>query len=101
MIDNLEINFIDCEMTGLNANLHEIISFGHVKIRQFLKDGQINFEIISEEEIKLQLERPEIAEPEALHVNKYEKSKWVGALSQMDGMREIKNRIVKDTERDG
>ena len=82
------IHFIDTETTGLSPYKHEIISVGVVDV------DRDTLEIIAESEYKLHPEHLELADPVALRVNKYNSDDWQDAMSQIEGLRAVREHLV-------
>jgi len=70
----------DLEMTGLDADIHEIIEIGLVVI------NQDTLEIIDTLDVKVKPEHIETAAPDALAVNGYKEEDWKDAASLYDAM---------------
>lgn len=93
--------FVDIETTGLNPDIHEIISIGIVLVSQDWsalakvlaskpkesEKGKPAFEIIEELELKIKPEHIENADPVALRVNKYDSADWVFAYTLPEAMK--------------
>lgn len=79
-VNNLDIVFFDCEMTGLTQE-HELIEIGYVKVKAN------TFEVIEEGDIKMLPTRIEKADPDALTVNGYNAEEWAReGVSLVDGL---------------
>ncbi|HEY9583251.1 MAG TPA: 3'-5' exonuclease [Candidatus Paceibacterota bacterium] len=95
------LHFIDTETTGLDPRMHEIISFGLVRAKHITDDvGNSRFEILDEREILLKPENLGNADPTALKINGYAPERWTGALSQIDGMNQIRDMLTELDEQD-
>lgn len=85
-IKEQNLAFIDVEMTGLNPDLHEILSVGVVLVRQEWARETPSFEIIEELELKVKPEHIQNADPVSLKVNKYDPVDWTSAISLKEAM---------------
>ncbi len=83
---NKNLAFIDIETTGFDIEKHEIIELGCVIVSQ--KDGVVG-DIIEEFELKIQPQRLEDADPEALSINGYNESAWMFAVSLEQAMQTL------------
>jgi DNA polymerase III epsilon subunit-like protein len=82
--------FIDTETTGTNPDRHEIIELAVVIARQVPREGKgPKLEIIEECEWKIKMERPEVAEEQALRVNGYNEVDWMFAIDRKKAMEEF------------
>lgn len=82
---NQSIAFIDIETTGLDRDTHEIIELGVVVAR--LKDGEL---VVTDQiDLKIQPERIENADQQALRINGYNSADWLFAVSLADAMKEL------------
>ncbi len=82
--------FIDTETTGTNPNKHEIIELAVIIAKQVDRPGKgPKLEIIEECEWKIKMERPEMAEEEALRVNGYNEVDWMFAVDRKKAMEEF------------
>jgi DNA polymerase III epsilon subunit-like protein len=82
--------FIDTETTGLDADIHEIIELAVIIVRQIERPGKgPSIEIIKEMEWKIKMEKPEVAEEQALRVNGYNEVDWMFAVSLESAMKEF------------
>lgn len=82
--------FIDTETTGLDADTHEIIELAVVLVRQVERPGKgPSIEIIAEKDWKIKMEKPEVAEEQALRVNGYNEVDWMFAVSLESAMKEF------------
>ncbi|MFA5750774.1 MAG: 3'-5' exonuclease [Candidatus Paceibacterota bacterium] len=90
------LSFIDIETTGLNPDIHEIISIGGVLVKQNWLEKKPSFEKIDEFEIKIKPERIEDADRTALKVNKYDPADWVFAYTLKEAMNLFSEK-TKDT----
>lgn len=81
----LNYAFIDVETTGLNPDIHEIIEIGCVIVERGV-NGPTDLKIVEEIELKIQPERIELAEPEALRVNGYDPASWMFAYTKQQAM---------------
>lgn len=77
---NAPISFIDLEMTGLEAQKHEIVEIGLVKV------SQPELEIIETWEAKVIPEHLETADPESLKISGYKQEAWKDAISLKQAM---------------
>jgi DNA polymerase III epsilon subunit-like protein len=75
------ISFIDLEMTGLEAQKHEIVEVGLVKV------SQPDLVIIEKWDIKVRPEHLETADLEALKISGYNEEKWKDAVSLSEMMK--------------
>jgi len=80
---NKKLAFIDTETTGFDIEKHEIIEIGGVIVEQ--EEGK-PIRIVDEFEIKIQPERIEDADPEALSINGYNEAEWMFALGKKQAM---------------
>lgn len=80
---NKKLAFIDIETTGFNVEKQEVIEIGLVIVNQ--KDGILG-EIIDEFEVKIQPEKIENADAEALSINGYNEAEWMFAVSLQQAM---------------
>lgn len=80
--------FIDIETTGLNVVTHEVIEIGCIITTPEL-------EIIEEFELKIKPERIEDADPQALKINRYDKTDWVFAYNLEEALK-ILSKKAKD-----
>lgn len=78
--------FIDIETTGMNVLKHEIIELGLALVKV---DEQGQFEIKEEVEWKIQPQRIEDADPEALRVNGYDPAQWMFGVSLSQAMKAL------------
>ncbi len=78
---------IDTESTGLNPEVHELISIGVVLVNQDWSEKNPKFEEIEEFELKIKPEHIETADPVALRVNKYDPADWVFAYTLPEAMK--------------
>ncbi len=79
--------FIDTETTGLDFLMHEIIEIGVVLVSQDKsEEGQSEYEVLEEFELKIKPERIADADPVALRVNHYDPSQWVFAYTLAEAM---------------
>lgn len=85
--------FIDVETSGLNPDIHEIIEIGCLIVSQN-EAGQ--FVIDDELELKVQMTRPDVAEPAALRVNGYDPAAWMFAYTMPQAL-EMLSKAAKDT----
>lgn len=69
LVNDLDIVFFDCEMTGLTM-AHELIEIGYVKVKAR------TFEIIAEGDIKILPVRINQADPAALEIVQYDPVEW-------------------------
>ena len=74
------ICFVDLEMTGLEAQKHEIVEIGLVKT------SQPDLKIISTWETKVRPEHLETADPTALEISGYNPDGWKNAISLKEMM---------------
>lgn len=83
--------FLDCETTGLDPDLHEIIDFAACKV--------VNGAISERKQFKIRPENLETASPKALEINGYDPVKWekMGALSMKEALPEIVDFITDTT----
>lgn len=70
--------FIDLEFTGLDLSKHEILSIAGVLVEPK------NYAIIKEQEWKIKIQHPEIADPFALEKLHYFEQDWSGAMELQD-----------------
>ncbi len=80
---NKKLAFIDIETTGFDVEKQEIIEIGVVIMNQ--KDGVLG-EMVEEFEIKIQPEKIENADAEALAMNGYNEAEWMFAVSLKQAM---------------
>lgn len=73
---------LDTETSGLDHNKHELIEFSGFRLGPDQK-------IIEELTIKVNMERPEDADPDSLMINKYHERDWSSAVSQKEAAGEI------------
>ncbi len=85
---NSPICFIDLEMTGLEAQKHEIVEIGLVKA------SQPELDIIEKWEAKVRPEHLETADPKALGISGYNSEGWKNAIS----LKEMMEILSKKTE---
>lgn len=79
--------FIDTETTGLNFDKHEIIELSGIIVSQVgVLEGNPQFEIIDEFNMKIKPERIEDADPIALKINHYNEEEWEDAVSLQDAI---------------
>jgi len=69
------LSFIDLETTGLNRQKHEILELAIIRVRQPM------LKIIDEWEAKIQPQKINTADPQALKINNYNEKDWEKALS--------------------
>lgn len=82
--------FIDTETTGLDSDTHEIIELAVVLVRQIERLGKgPSIEIIEERVWKIIMEKPEVAEEQALRINGYNEVDWMFALPLESVMKEF------------
>lgn len=82
--------FIDTETTGTDPELHEIIELAVIIARQVPREGKgPKLEIIEECEWKIKMQRPELAEEQALRVNGYNEVDWMFAIDRKKAMEEF------------
>lgn len=91
--ENARFAFIDVETSGLNPDIHEIIEIGCLIVTQ---NEAGNYVIEKEVELKVQMTRPELAEPAALRVNGYDAAAWMFAYTMPQAL-EALNKETKDT----
>ncbi len=72
-IKDLDLAFIDTETTGVEPR-HELIELAVVRVSGY------NFSVLEEWEAKIKPRHIELANPEALKINHYNKEDWKGAL---------------------
>lgn len=77
---NSPICFVDLEMTGLEAQKHEIVEIGLVKTLQ------PDLKIIETWEAKVRPEHIETADPKALEISGYNPEGWKNAISLKEMM---------------
>lgn len=63
--------FLDCETTGLNPEIHEMLEFAAIKA---IADGDATLVL------KIRPEHIETAEPKALEINGYNEAEWADAM---------------------
>ncbi len=80
---NKKLAFIDIETTGFDVEKQEIIEIGLVIVNQ--KDGVLG-DIVEEWEVKIQPEKIENADAEALALNGYNEAEWMFAVSLQQAM---------------
>jgi len=73
----------DLEMTGLDADVHEIIEIGLVVV------NQETMEITDELDIKVKPEHIETADPGALAINGYRAEDWTNAVSLTEAIQQF------------
>lgn len=82
--------FIDTETTGTDANKHEIIELAVVIAKQVEREGKgPKIEVLLEKEWKIKMQRPDLAEEEALRVNGYNEVDWMFAVDRKAAMEEF------------
>lgn len=86
-IKQQNLAFVDIETTGLNPDIHEIISIGIVLVGQNWENDKPFFEIIEELELKVRPKHIENADPVSLKVNKYNKTDWENAYNLEETMK--------------
>jgi len=86
---NRDLNFFqrpiaitDLEMTGLDADRHEIIEIGLLVVRQD------TFEITDRLDMKVKPEHPETGDPEAIAVAGYVEKEWQDAVSLKEALQQ-------------
>ncbi len=85
------ITVLDTETTGLDPKIHEVIQFAAVRL--FLRDdGSIN--IFDKLDIKIAPRNIGLASPQALKVNGYTESSWIGTLPIDKHLPSISNFIL-------
>ncbi len=82
---NHKLAFIDIETTGLSLDKHEIIQIGCVLVSQD-NDGNKNFKITEEFEIKIKPENITTADPVALKINGYNEANWKDGVKLKEAM---------------
>ena len=83
----LDLVFVDTETTGLDANQHEIIEIGLVRVKQEWSVGEKpKFTFISEWSAKIKPLHLELADPKALLINGYTPNGWTDAISASDAI---------------
>lgn len=80
------IALIDCETTGLDPEVHEIIEIGLVVFDS--RTGHI----LDEWDIKVKPERPDDGSPQAYEVNGYDPVEWESAATLEDAMQQLVER---------
>jgi DNA polymerase-3 subunit epsilon len=86
---NKTLAFVDIETTGLNILKHEIIEIG-VVIAKHNDTGEL---VIKEEiEMKVQPQRIDDADPEALRVNGYDPAQWMFGVTLEQAMQKLSER---------
>ncbi len=80
---NKKLAFLDLETTGFDTEKQEIIEIGVVIVNQ--KDGVLG-DIVDEWEIKIQPEKIENADAEALAINGYNEADWMFAVNLKQAM---------------
>ena len=85
---NRPIAITDLEMTGLDADLHEIIEIGLVLVRQD------TFEIIDTLDLKVRPDHPETGDPEAIAVAGYNPKDWEDAVPLKDALEQYAAKTV-------
>jgi len=86
--------FVDIESTGLDPDLHEIISIGCVMVSQDWGNDKPSFDVIEEFELKIKPEKIENADPVALRVNGYDPADWVFAYTLPEAMKIFSGKTV-------
>ena len=80
---NKKLAFVDIETTGFDVEKQEIIEIGVVIVNQ--NNGVLG-DVVEEFEIKIQPEKIENADPEALSINGYNEADWMFAVSLKQAM---------------
>ncbi|OGI69182.1 hypothetical protein A3A09_01675 [Candidatus Nomurabacteria bacterium RIFCSPLOWO2_01_FULL_42_20] len=86
-IKKQNLAFVDVETSGLDAEKHEVIQIGCVLVSQDWTGDKPKFEMIEELELKIKMERPEDAQPEALRINGYDPAAWLFAYNLPEAMK--------------
>ena len=81
-------SFVDCETTGLDDRLNEILEFACLKVH---KDGREETLVL-----KIKPRRIHTAHPKALEVNGYNEPEWVNAIDGQQAAIQIAQ-FLKDT----
>lgn len=80
---NKKLAFLDIETTGFDVERQEVIEIGVVIMSQ--RDGVLG-DLVEEFEIKIQPEKIENADAEALAINGYNEAEWMFAVSLKQAM---------------
>jgi DNA polymerase-3 subunit epsilon len=80
---NKKLAFVDIETTGFDVEKQEIIEIGVVIVSQ--KEGILG-DVVEEWEVKIQPEKIENADPEALSINGYNEAEWMFAVNLKQAM---------------
>lgn len=82
--------FIDVETTGTNPDKHEIIELALILCKQVQREGKgPKLDIISKHNWKIKMQRPDMAEDEALRINHYNEVDWMFAVDRRAAMEEF------------
>lgn len=88
-----KLAFIDVETSGLDPQKQEIIELACIVCSRGNSSSDLTIE--KELEVKIKMEHPELAEPEALRVNGYNEMDWVFAYTLPQAL-ELLNKETKD-----
>lgn len=88
-----KLAFIDVETSGLDPQTHEIIELACIICSRGESASDLTIE--KEFEVKIQMQHPELAEPDALRVNGYNPADWIFAYTLPQAL-EMLNKEAKD-----
>ena len=86
-IKKQNLAFVDIETTGLDADMHEIISIGCVLVAQDWSGETPSFEVLDKFELKVKPEHIETADKTSLKICGYDEADWVFAYSLPEALK--------------